>query len=304
VSVCLPPLSLWLTIRLCLYETCVVVLLDVCLDSELSATCLDARRPPHRHGRSQPPGMGRRRAHRTGRRPGARRRDRLLARMCAWSPLSLLTRLSLVSSAAADRRSSLVARRSTADRMLMGYFRSALARAEKSERAFELTTRLCAANPANYSAWHFRRQLLAALGKDLVAELRLCADMIDDNPKNYQLWYHRRAVMAVLRNPDGEDEFIQHVFAEDAKNYHAWGYWYADGTEAVHSALITCDRQWLVSEFRLWDSQLALVDKLLVEDVRNNSAWNYRHFVISQTSGFTSAAVSQEIACVLSTSRP
>jgi len=33
------------------------------------------------------------------------------------------------------------------------------------------------------------------------------------------------------------------------------------------------------------------VERLLEEDVRNNSAWNQRHFVISLTTGFSSAAI-------------
>lgn len=39
-------------------------------------------------------------------------------------------------------------------------------------------------------------------------------------------------------------------------------------------------RQWLVRRFNLWDSELGSVEELLVRDVRNNSAWNHRYFVI------------------------
>jgi protein farnesyltransferase/geranylgeranyltransferase type-1 subunit alpha len=53
------------------------------------------------------------------------------------------------------------------------------------------------------------------------------------------------------------------MFAKDAKNYHVWSY-----------------RQWLVRHFSLWDSELPYLEKLLQEDVRNNSAWNHRWFVV------------------------
>lgn len=53
------------------------------------------------------------------------------------------------------------------------------------------------------------------------------------------------------------------MFALDAKNYHVWSY-----------------RQWLVRHFGLWDTELTDVESLLKADVRNNSAWNHRWFVV------------------------
>lgn len=51
------------------------------------------------------------------------------------------------------------------------------------------------------------------------------------------------------------------MFELDSKNYHVWSY-----------------RHWLVRHFKLWDSvrELQDVDKLIDQDVRNNSAWNHR----------------------------
>lgn len=44
-------------------------------------------------------------------------------------------------------------------------------------------------------------------------------------------------------------------------------------------------------EYKLWDNELEFVENLLEEDVRNNSAWNQRHFVISHTTGSSDPAV-------------
>ena len=44
-------------------------------------------------------------------------------------------------------------------------------------------------------------------------------------------------------------------------------------------------------EYSLWDRELEYVDQLLEEDVRNNSAWNQRHFVVSHTTGYSDPAV-------------
>lgn len=51
------------------------------------------------------------------------------------------------------------------------------------------------------------------------------------------------------------------MFSQDPKNYHVWTY-----------------RHWLVRRFKLWDCprELSDVEKLISEDVLNNSAWNHR----------------------------
>lgn len=54
------------------------------------------------------------------------------------------------------------------------------------------------------------------------------------------------------------------MFALDSKNYHVWSY-----------------RQWLVKRFALWDDgEVQACEILLKMDVRNNSAWNHRWFVV------------------------
>ena len=52
----------------------------------------------------------------------------------------------------------------------------------------------------------------------------------------------------------------------DAKNYHTWSY-----------------RQWILAHFddaALWLGELPYVEELLDDDVRNNSAWHHRFFVV------------------------
>ncbi len=49
--------------------------------------------------------------------------------------------------------------------------------------------------------------------------------------------------------------------------------------------LIGLFSQWVIRHFNLWDGELDYVDKLLNEDIRNNSAWNQRFFVISSVHG-------------------
>ncbi|CAI9585114.1 unnamed protein product [Staurois parvus] len=43
--------------------------------------------------------------------------------------------------------------------------------------------------------------------------------------------------------------------------------------------------------FNLWDGELQYVDLLLARDLRNNSAWNQRYFIISNTSGYSNPQI-------------
>lgn len=93
---------------------------------------------------------------------------------------------------------------------------------------------------------------------------------------------HRKLIVSALGDASHELEFISQVLQVDSKNYHTWVY-----------------RQWVLSHFGglakgdkkaggpgegqfadLWRGELAYVDKLLREDVRNNSAWSHRYFCL------------------------
>lgn len=54
------------------------------------------------------------------------------------------------------------------------------------------------------------------------------------------------------------------MLALDTKNYHVWSY-----------------RQWLVQRFDLWEDaeEWSYVQRMIEDDVRNNSAWNHRWFL-------------------------
>lgn len=47
--------------------------------------------------------------------------------------------------------------------------------------------------------------------------------------------------------------------------------------------------------YSLFDKELEYVEQLLEEDIRNNSAWNQRYFVISNTTKFEQSIIDREI---------
>lgn len=63
----------------------------------------------------------------------------------------------------------------------------------------------------------------------------------------------------------GEIEFLHKIFDDDNKNYHGWSY-----------------RVWLCEKFKLYEEEMKEVEYFLEEDIGNNSAWNYRYFVLTK----------------------
>ena len=151
----------------------------------------------------------------------------------------------------------------------MDYFRAAYLKNEISERSLRLTERALKLNPANYTAWFYRRQCLMKLRSqsDLWKELDFLESISGDNPKNYQIWYHRRRIVQELNDPSKELTYTGKILCEaDGKNYHAWSH-----------------RQWVIKTFKLWKGEMEFTEKLLSDDIRNNSAWNQRWYVLSET---------------------
>ncbi|XP_056637659.1 protein farnesyltransferase/geranylgeranyltransferase type-1 subunit alpha [Diorhabda sublineata] len=158
------------------------------------------------------------------------------------------------------------------------YFRAIVQKKEISERALELTQTAASLNPANYTVWQYRRDILKGLKKDLYEELNYIEKVILRQSKNYQVWHHRKILVELLQDPSKEKAFTETVLLKDAKNYHAWQH-----------------RQWVIKTFKLFDGELDYVDELISTDVRNNSAWNQRYFVINNTTGFTEEILDKEI---------
>ncbi len=80
--------------------------------------------------------------------------------------------------------------------------------------------------------------------------------------------------------------FAAEALAFDAKNYHAWAHRQAllaafgSSSSSANSSSSTSHGP--ATSSSLWESELAFTDRLLREDLRNNSAWNQRFFVLAR----------------------
>ncbi|KAM6503430.1 farnesyltransferase [Amanita muscaria] len=148
------------------------------------------------------------------------------------------------------------------------YFRGIVKAGEKSQRVLELTESIIRQNPAHYTAWQYRYETLLAINAPLDTELLLMDELAIKYLKTYQVWHHRKLLVTLSGKPKPELDFITVALSgDDQKNYHTWSY-----------------RQWLLSYFNneedLWSGELDFVEKMLTKDVRNNSAWHHRFFVV------------------------
>ncbi|KAH8664045.1 hypothetical protein BX600DRAFT_436614 [Xylariales sp. PMI_506] len=165
----------------------------------------------------------------------------------------------------------------------MSYLRAVMAAQEYSPRCLKLTEHIISMNPAHYTVWLYRFSNIQALDLPIIDELAWLNEVALDHQKNYQIWHHRQSLIehyypTISGTPDevtrfgrSEREFMMKMFAEDAKNYHVWTY-----------------RQFLVRKLGFWDDgELESLDYLIKQDVRNNSAWSHRFFIVFSNPAYT-----------------
>lgn len=151
-----------------------------------------------------------------------------------------------------------------------------MAKKEYSPRCLRLTEHVISLNAAHYTVWLYRFSIIQALNIPLRDEIEWLNDVSMANLKNYQIWHHRRLLMdhyypllksqpeEVEKLAKSEQAFLAQILAEDTKNYHVWSY-----------------RQYLVPKIGIFgESELQAAVALIDEDVRNNSAWAHRFFVV------------------------
>ncbi|KAJ2985140.1 hypothetical protein NUW58_g5694 [Xylaria curta] len=159
----------------------------------------------------------------------------------------------------------------------MAYLRAVIAVKEHTPRCLQLTEHIIDMNPAHYTVWLYRFDIVKALGIPIADELEWLNEVSLEHLKNYQIWHHRQLLMDLyyptLQSDEGavkalaldEHSFLTDILDKDTKNYHVWSY-----------------RQYLVRKLGLWDSddEINSIELMISHDVRNNSAWSHRFFLV------------------------
>lgn len=140
------------------------------------------------------------------------------------------------------------------------------------------------------------------MNKDLHEELNYIEKVILKQTKNYQVWHHRKVLVEWLQDPSKEKYLTETALAKDAKNYHAWQHrqWVIKTFKWVFVVNNIFGDHMCMFFFSLYEGELNYVDQLLQDDVKNNSAWNQRYFVVNSTTGFTPEVLEWEIDYTLS----
>ena len=181
----------------------------------------------------------------------------------------------------------------------MAYLRAVMAAKEHSPRCLRLTDHIISMNPAHYTVWLYRFAIVRELNISLRDEIDWLNEVSLEHLKNYQIWHHRQLLLddlypalaisdddvAVLAR--SETDFIEQMLALDAKNYHVWSYrqylvrklgrvlW---PSSAASSA--TTSSTDTPTPIPTADIELRAVEDYIDKDVRNNSAWSHRFFLV------------------------
>jgi len=168
---------------------------------------------------------------------------------------------------------------SDAFRDAFDYFRAIYAAKELSQRALRLTEACIKQNPANYTVWEYRRQIIKHLGSSIEGELEFTKGVMGKNPKNYQMWHHRSEILAfkgevTKADVERELELVYFVIVNDSKNYHAW----------QHRVCLLQNPNYAAHFDLAAETQFA--HDLISVDYRNNSAWNYLYTLHTHFNAF------------------
>lgn len=167
-----------------------------------------------------------------------------------------------------------------------------MAAEEYSPRCLRLTDLVIDMNPSHYTVWLYRFKIISTLQLPVPDEITWLNQVALENLKNYQIWHHRQLLVdyyypdlsakaeqepAILTNfANSERQFIETMLQEDSKNYHVWSY-----------------RQALVRKLNIFNiTELAATQNLIEADVRNNSAWSHRFFLMFSNPAHATADLS------------
>jgi protein farnesyltransferase/geranylgeranyltransferase type-1 subunit alpha len=131
----------------------------------------------------------------------------------------------------------------------------------------------------------YRYETLIALSAPLAPELTLMDELAVKFLKTYQVWHHRRLLVTITRKAKQELAFIQKGLQVDEKNYHTWSYrqWilaHFGGTGNTTATKPTTSDKENQLDNGLWEGELDFIESMLISDIRNNSAWHHRFFVV------------------------
>lgn len=181
---------------------------------------------------------------------------------------------------------------------VFSYLRALMVKDEMSKRALYASCRAISLVPAHYTAWTYKYRIVEELVNrgeyNIEEELEWCLNTALDNEKNYQIWHYREMIIELLikikfngdkgkYDLDAENKVIVEMLQSDEKNYHVWSH-----------------KTWIVEYFGLFGDEkiLEYTESLIASDVRNNSAWNHRHFAIFGNGESKSDVIEREIKFV------
>lgn len=181
-------------------------------------------------------------------------------------------------------------------KQVMQLFRAIAASQEISERALAITSAVIEQNPAHYSVWDYRLDVVSEIGNSVFDYKQVgltpsaesqppigengewLNQFTLENAKNYQVWNYRQHLLD-LENPlwyANELVLVKMVLDDDSKNFHAWSHLKWVATKSTESK---------IEPFGNGRDLLEMTKEMLLSDVFNNSVWSFRFFLLKTFNG-------------------
>lgn len=149
----------------------------------------------------------------------------------------------------------------------------------------------------------------AQIDEDLWDNIQIELKWLDEvsfrNLKNYQIWHHRHALADLLpldpatstplSKPlsqdtkftldafiSSEQRFLAQILSLDTKNYHVWSYrqWLCSRFPSFLLPSYTSSSNESIASTYRSHPEVAAIDLMIEDDIRNNSAWSHRYFLL------------------------
>ncbi|CAI4534721.1 BAL_1a_G0028950.mRNA.1.CDS.1 [Saccharomyces cerevisiae] len=121
-----------------------------------------------------------------------------------------------------------------------------------------------------------------------IEALKKTSELLEKNPEFNAIWNYRRDIIASLASElktpfwDKELVFVMMLLKDYPKVYWIWNH-----------------RLWVLKHYptsspKVWQTELAVVNKLLEQDARNYHGWHYRRIVVGNIESITNKSLDKE----------
>ncbi|KAK5096620.1 CAAX geranylgeranyltransferase alpha subunit [Lithohypha guttulata] len=136
-------------------------------------------------------------------------------------------------------------------------------------------------NLKNYQIWHHRHALVELLPLDPAGPAT--PDSPKNSPKNRPTQPSSKATNEILSSFIASEQlFLSRILSQDTKNYHVWSYrqWLCARFPSLLLPSYSSNASNSIASTYRTHAEVQAIDTMIQDDLRNNSAWSHRYFIL------------------------